>query len=258
MGVSTISLGLGLGGGKAATSSGRLAGGGAFVNQYSVSFDGTDDFMSVPSNASLNTSGDWSFSCWLYADDLSQFKALGARRTGGNSWQISVNASSSLDLYLFSAASAQFQSNSTLSTGQWFHVAFTVAVGVTDGVKMYINGTVQSNTGTTSTSSNNANYGMTFGDNTRSRFWNGELDEIAMFHTALSASDIATLRGGASAGTLGLPADISSLNPVAWWRMGDGTEAGSGTTVYDMSANSNNGTLYNIESPNGFVTTVPS
>lgn len=32
MGVSTISLGLGLGGGKAATSSGRLAGGGSAFN----------------------------------------------------------------------------------------------------------------------------------------------------------------------------------------------------------------------------------
>ena len=47
MGSSTISLGLGLGGGKAATSSGRPAGGGAFANQYSVSFDGSDDFASV-------------------------------------------------------------------------------------------------------------------------------------------------------------------------------------------------------------------
>ena len=28
--------------------------------------------------------------------------------------------------------------------------------------------------------------------------------------------------------------------------MGDGTERGSGTTVYDMSANSNNGTMTNF------------
>ena len=252
MGLSTISLGLGLGGGKSATSSGTSGGGGGFLNEKSVSFDGTDDFMSVPANASLNTSGDWSFSCWLYADDLSGYKALGAKRTGGNSWQFAVS-SSSLDLFLFSGVN--FQSNSTLSTGQWVHVAFTVAVGVTGGVKMYINGTVQSNTGTSSSSSNNTNYGFTFGDNTKNRFWNGELDEIAMFHTALSASDIATLRGGASAGTLGLPADISSLNPVGWWRMGDGTEAGSGTTVYDMSDNSNNGTLTNGPT---YSTNVPS
>jgi hypothetical protein len=56
----------------------------------------------------------------------------------------------------------------------------------------------------------------------------------------------------------GVPADISSLNPVGWWRMGDGTEAGSGTTVYDMSSNSNNGTLNNMASPDGFVTDVPT
>jgi hypothetical protein len=32
-------------------------------------------------------------------------------------------------------------------------------------------------------------------------------------------------------------------NCVGWWRMGAGTENGTGTTIYDMSTNSNNGTL---------------
>ena len=38
--------------------------------------------------------------------------------------------------------------------------------------------------------------------------------------------------------------DATSIgNCVGWWRMGAGTEDGSGTTIYDMSTNSNNGTL---------------
>ena len=28
-----------------------------------------------------------------------------------------------------------------------------------------------------------------------------------------------------------------------WWKMGDGTERGSGSTIYDMSTNSYNGTV---------------
>ena len=98
-------------------------------------------------------------------------------------------------------------------------------------------------------------YPFNFGAGTYNYPFPGEVDELSIFNSALSASDISTLRGGASAGTLGVPADISSLNPVGWWRMGDGTEAGSGTTVFDMSTNSNNGTLTNDPT---FSTNVPT
>jgi len=246
MGNSVISLGLGLGGGKSATSSGRAAGGGALVNTRSVSFDGTNDYMSVPTNASLNTTGDWSFSAWINADDLSSYEAIAAKRTGGLDWQFAASGSK-LTLYL--GTGVQVNGSTSLSTGQWFHVAFTVDVGATGGVKLFVNGSQESNTGTNTVSSNNLSAGMTFADNTVNRWWNGNLDEIAMFHTALSASDITSIYNS------GVPNDISSLNPVGWWRMGDGTEAGSGTTIYDMSTNSNNGTLVNGPT---FSTDVPS
>jgi hypothetical protein len=62
---------------------------------------------------------------------------------------------------------------------------------------------------------------------------------MAFFHSALSASDISDIYNS------GEPASLSSYSPVGWWRMGDGTEAESGTTIYDMSDNTNNGTLTN-------------
>ena len=110
---------------------------------------------------------------------------------------------------------------------------------MTNGVKLFVGGSQESNTTTSPTSSNAGAYGMTIADNTVNRWWNGKIDEVAMFHSALSASDISDIYNS------GAPADVLSYSPVAWWRMGDGTEAGSGTTIYDMSANSNNGTLTN-------------
>jgi len=65
------------------------------------------------------------------------------------------------------------------------------------------------------------------------------LDEFSVFDSALSSSDITAIYNS------GTPTDLTSLSPVGWWRMGDGTESASGTTIYDMSANSNNGTLEN-------------
>ena len=82
----------------------------------------------------------------------------------------------------------------------------------------------------------------------------GLIDEVAFFNSALSASDMSTLRGGASAGTLGVPADISSLNPVGWWRMGD-INGASGVTITDQGSGGNNGTLTNGPT---YSTTVPS
>ena len=85
------------------------------------------------------------------------------------------------------------------------------------------------------------------------------MDEAAIFNTKLSAAQISNIykgeESGGSGGTNGVPGDLSTFNPVAWWRMGDGTEAGSGTTVFDMSTNSNNGTLTNGPT---FSTNVPT
>ena len=43
-----------------------------------------------------------------------------------------------------------------------------------------------------------------------------------------------------------------SGNLRGWWRMGDGIENGSGLTIYDMSANSNNGSMENMENPGDY------
>ena len=38
---------------------------------------------------------------------------------------------------------------------------------------------------------------------------------------------------------------IASAYLKGWWRLGDGSEGGSGSTVYDMSGNGNDGTVEN-------------
>jgi len=68
---SVISLGLGLGGGKAATSSGRPAGGGVFTNIRSVSFDGTDDFFNTNSTFQSTFQSSYTFSFWCKLNSTS-------------------------------------------------------------------------------------------------------------------------------------------------------------------------------------------
>ena len=79
------------------------------------------------------------------------------------------------------------------------------------------------------------------------------IDEVALFNTALSASDITSIYNS------GAPGDISSLNPVGWWRMGD-NNSGSGTTITDKGRGGNDGTFvggptFSTDVPASYITT---
>ena len=246
MGVSTISLGLGLGGGKSATSSGSPTGGGAFTNQYSVSLDGSDDFIDVGTVSALNGSiSAVTISAWF------KVSAFGDAVISGGS-----SGSDRFYMQVYDSTTIRYGSGvgfddftvPTLSTGTWYHVAL---IHNGTSAELYLNNS-QSSSGSRVVESPTANYGSSFKIGSYfsgSNYFQGLLDEVAVFNSALSASNITAIYNS------GVPSNISTLNPVGWWRMGDGTEAGSGTTVYDMSSNSNNGTLTNGPT---FSTTVPS
>ncbi len=261
MGSSTISLGLGLGGGKAATSSGT-SGGGAFPNEFSLSFDGADDYMTVPHNSSLSLSSAGTFSVWVNMNTThtTDYPYIFAKWDGGINYtfyaKVTGESAGKFKMRYYDGSSAQ-SSATEINRGEWVHLAATL-----DGSNLiyYVNGsadnTVSMGMGTTNTGDLYIGVAPTAGF---IREWPGLMDEAAIFNTKLSAAQISNIykgeESGGSGGTNGVPGDLSTFNPVAWWRMGDGTEAGSGTTVYDMSSNSNNGTLTNGPT---FSTSVPS
>jgi len=261
MGHSVISLGLGLGGGKAATSNGRLAGGGALSNTYSVDFDGTNDYMDFGTNTTINTSSAFSVSAWFDVDNISTtypticllktnltkgFVISLSNATGGNSIYNGV---------WFGSAHNEFRgfatNNSTLSASlvSGFHhviltydgndplvsTSFTVYV---DGVNYAIRD-VSVGLGSYANANNVARGAYQF---------DGLIDEFAIFNTELSASDVTAIYNS------GVPADLSSYSPVGWWRMGD-NNGGTGTTITDQGSGGNDGTLTNGPT---FSTTVPS
>jgi len=255
MGSSTISLGLGLGGGKAATSSGRPGGGVTpFANQYSVSFDGSDDFVTMSNPDDLNFSGDTTISFWVkYTNQSSSFNFLIDKSTSASGRQYALylrNETGGTKTFSFSTSggtAVQNNSTGTISVNQWNHVAVVVDSGVTDGTKFYINGSSETLGTHTITTNDSAPFQLGKRYDTNYEF-GGLMDEVAIFNSALSASNITSMYNS------GVPADISSLNPVGWWRMGD-NDGGTGTTITDQGSGGNNGTLTNGPT---FSTTVPS
>jgi len=242
------------------------ASGTPFTNQYSVSLDGTDDFIDVGTVSDLNGSiSSVTISAWF------NVSAFGDAVISGGS-----SGSDRFYMQIYNSTTIRYGSGlgfddfivPTLSTGTWYHVAL---VHNGTSAALYLNNS-QSSSGSQVVESPTANYGSSLKIGSYfsgSNYFQGLLDEVAVFDSALSASDISTLRGGASAGTLGVPADISSLNPVGWWRMGDGSD-GSGNAdgtvvgglpqIYNVAEDGSgnritgiDGSLTNIASPNGIV-----
>ena len=254
MGSSTISLGLGLGGGKSATSSGTSGGGGAFSNENSISLDGTDDFINCGNDSSL-APANITVSAWVKASgSIAAFNyilAKGGARYG--SYFLRYTSSNNFIAWVgFASAAFKTVTSSSATLTDWNHVVFTYDQS---NFKIYVNaGTPQTTAETRAidyaqdgTSSTDFEIGRTpYGYPAPAE---GLIDEVAIFNSALSAAQISNIYkgevNGGSGGTNGVPGYLNTFSPIAWWRMGDGTEAGSGTTIYDMSSNSNNGTLTN-------------
>jgi hypothetical protein len=237
---STISLGVGLGGGKAATSSGRLPSGGAFTNEYSVDFDGTDDYMSVSDIPELNATTACTFSFW--GKPAATGKSLGMESL--------ISSTDKIILYLWYTNVVYFgvrnggspapASQAFTADGNWHHICGTYD-GSTGTIKLYIDGSLVSTQTGAPSSTSDLSGNFIVGKSGGSDYNEGLIDEVAIFDSALSASDVTAIYNS------GVPADLTSLSPVGWWRMGDGTEDGSGTTIYDMRpiGTPNNATLTN-------------
>ena len=221
-----------------------------FSNSYSVSFDGTNDYfgskpISRLNSASWSTTTPVSMSVWAKVSSFTAndgvFGFMRGNTDGSRNGSFAANTSgihvgNSSNFYLIFGGSS-FYLSGTYSANTWYNFVFTWdgSAGV-----VYVNGS--SNTTFTKTSNGyNTNFNLFAGGGGR---WNGyppcNIDELALWDSALSSSDVTTLYNG------GLSTDVSTLSPLAWYRMGDGTEAASGTTIYDESGNgSADGVLFN-------------
>ena len=231
-----------------------------FSNTYSVSFDGTNDFMDLgSSNIYANTANAFSISAWFKYDTFNNYPTfiqLKTNRTYG--FKLATSQSGSYKgVWFGSADSTGFKgfstNNATLATSMatgWHHIVYTY-----DGVDsrsasssaVYIDGSPVTCTTAVGIGSYANTNKVGFGQSSTFAF-DGLMDEVAIFNSELSSSAVSAIYNS------GVPADLTSYSPLGWWRMGD-NDSGTGTTITDQGSGSNNGTLTNGPT---FSTTVPS
>ena len=247
-----------------------------YSNTYALDLDGTDDYVDTNSNSldSSVWSGSFSISLWYktpsslsgkdgmflttgrFASGVSQVEFRAYQQTIYLWFSPSISTSSPYNAY-------DGDTGNVLSTNTWYHICWTAdrpSSGATTST-LYLNGvsqTLSSNFlssihNATSFSSGNdlilgARNGATTGAGSTSLHLDGIMDELAIFNTALSSSDVTAIYNSGS------PDDLSSYSPVAWYRMGD-NNGGTGTTITDQGSGGNDATLANGPT---FSTDIPS
>ena len=241
-------------------------------NTYSVSFDGTDDYLDL---GNLGTAGR-SLGClamWVkITNGLSSNQSASALFGFGTNSGANFNGLLwgywSADTDLFGLVVGTYKTDVNVSTaGDGFGTGWNHFVLNHNGTgyDIYINGTIAHSStlaggGTLGTSnytvSSQSKLTGTDFDNVKIMRLNhstgyesqGLVDEIGLWDDALTSTEISEIYNSGS------PISLSSYSPDGWWRMGD-NDGGTGATITDQSDNGHDGTLTNGPT---FSTTVPS
>jgi hypothetical protein len=239
----------------------RSGGGGAFTNQYSMLFDGVDEYAKGGSTFSTLDGGNkLTISMWVKVTSLAANRMLFhiPRNTTAGNGQVLVwlRTTGQLDIHVSTGSNFMRSSTGVITAGSWYHIllCFDLAQATqAQKIRPFVNGV--------DVFSNANSLGTTFPTST-GEIWLGEeangylapflgnMDEVAIWTTDQRAN-AATIYNS------GVPSDLSQLAtpPQHWWRMGDGDTFSTDWTFTD-NAGSYNLTSVNMENGDR-VTDVP-
>ncbi len=205
----------------------------SYQNEFSFQFGGIDEYIDCGDNDNLSFTNNvndsaFTFSLWAKVDTLSVGNALiekGDFATSNDREYIFFIGS---DGGIYNNIYAQGQSlnrrgrktsTGLISINTWYHIALSYngqgGTNASDGIKIYLDGVRVDN-------ANNEKNSYTAMKNTSNpfkigEFINGNMDEVSVFNSELSASDITTIYNN------GIPNNLNDLStpPLSWYRMGE-------------------------------------
>ena len=188
-----------------------LGGGDVFRDEYSLEFDGTNDYVTIPLGFDVPDDEDWTVSGWFYLPVTD-----GGDVTNDGLWgfdgshTLYRNNATDVKLYWGSSASAAV----TITPDAWHHI---VATRSDNTFSVYFDaGTPVSFTDT----DDETNTDFILGGQGVGNYFRGKISEVAIYNAALSASQVATLYNGRE--PYNHKEGVANGNLVSWWRMGDG------------------------------------
>lgn len=210
------------------------------ANNFSMTFDGTNYFTASSKFDFIQQTGIFSISTWIkMSDNTSATNQViaGTNYTGSNvGWQLWIDNRSSqspavnktLKFHLWNSSTNLLAIDQVITDNDWNLITIT---GDGTTIRAYKNGSLLSTTQSISGSTSSIAFSdLRIGANTVSSpsvFFNGQIDEVAIFDTALNAGQIfndlyqPTATATATNQTADLVNNPNLPTPVAWYRMGD-------------------------------------
>ena len=201
------------------------AAGGTFVTDYSFEFDGVGDYIDCGQVSIFNSATAITMSGWFKQDALDVINFMFGTLTSLSDC-CTVYTWSNGNMYVHISDGLNRHSwidySTVVTAGEWFHLAMVYdgsGVADADKVKLYINNSLMtlSFNGAPPASINATQSDFYIGSAatyTATQGWNGLVSNAAVWNSALSAANITTIFNN------GRPADLTSLSPTSWWKMG--------------------------------------
>lgn len=216
-----------------------------FRDNYSISFDGTDNYIDVNRVANDIDVAVGTISMWVKLSTVSTTGTfIKARKDADNHIGLIYHASTNqIRISYKGEGSNSVAATGTLGIeddGAWHHIAATWDIAA-DQLKLYLNaGLVTTTTGLTQL--DGAVSACDIGQNTEGGgFYEGNIGDVAIFTRVVRIEDLLGNIGGTvvNAG----PKDLIAIQDglIGYWKF----EEGSGTSANDNSSKTNHGTLTN-------------
>ena len=210
-----------------------------FANDSSVALDGTNDYITVHSAGAVLSGTTGSVSCWFKLNTVSSSCHLYRFQVDSNNYIRCFYHASRNNLraiHYGNGTNVVATSNQTVENNGWHHLVHTWSESA-DANIIYVDTAVVDASGLGHlTDESEEGFQMFIGSNQgTANFWDGNVDEFAIFNDVLSAGEVSEIYNSGS------PNDLLGLSSagglVGYWRFEDDTN--------DSSENSNIITLVN-------------
>ena len=223
----------------------------ALLNNFSMSFDGSNDYIDFGNDTSLQITGAISISCWIKTSNTSSTQYLVAKDDNTNrNFSLATESSTGKAWFTFfnSGVNKQVKStNHNVCDDNWNHIVALFDPSTRKSA-IYVNGTLSAESVDHSvTTIDNDTVNLEMGRRGNGVFYlNGNMDEVAIWDTALDGDAIKAIYNG------GKPTDLMMDNGAydeytdnikGYWRMGDGTLDDGNRPFNGLIGDEVNGTL---------------
>ena len=158
------------------------------IGNFSLRFDGNNDYAKAQDSSSLDASSAITLSAWIYPDNLAGGKPYPAILSKSSAYRLYVHTDKKVRFQIYDGSkSIVDKPSTTIPNLKWTHIASTF-----DGsrLRVYINGELKKTVSYSGSINVNKNSVFLGARNEGKDFFDGKIDDVRIYDEALSAQEI--------------------------------------------------------------------